>query len=176
MPRRAHSWTAILISVALTGCATLRPVPPPAATGEASWRAVPAPGMTRYQLALGDVSSGAEPFLRVAPIYPPDLLASCPAPVDVEALLIVDQAGKVGEVRMADAPRNDTARRQFIDAVRAAARQWQFSPLQISHWAADADGNSHVVDSETKPFSLAYVFRFACHAGKPTVSSGVAQS
>lgn len=59
---------------------------------------------------------------------------------------------------------------------RVAALQWRFSPLQISHWAADADGNSQVVDSETKPFSQAYVFRFACHAGKAMVSSAAAKS
>jgi len=31
------------------------------------------------------------------------------------------------------------------------------------------------VDSETKPFSLAYVFRFECHAGKSSVSAAPAK-
>lgn len=171
MTLASYAWTAIVVSVVLAGCATTQHIPPPPATGDASWRVALPPGTTRYQLALGDVSSGATPFQRVAPIYPPDQLARCPAPVDVEALLIVDQAGKVGEVRIADEISADPDRRQFIGAVRVAALQWQFSPLQIDHWAADANGNSHVVDSETKPFSLTYVFRFECHAGQSSVST-----
>jgi hypothetical protein len=69
----------------------------------------------------------------------------------------------------------DASRHAFIDAVRAAALQWQFQPLSISRWAADADGNSHVVDSGTRPFSLTYVFRFECHAGQSSVSAAAAQ-
>jgi len=132
--------------------------------------------MARYQLAMGDMSSGAMPFQRVTPTYPVGQLATCPPPQEVQAQLIVDQAGKVGEVRVVDETQADASRHQFIAAVRVAALQWQFSPLQIDHWAADADGNSHVVDSETKPFSLSYVFRFECHEGKSVVSSTAAKS
>jgi hypothetical protein len=77
----------------------------------------------------------------------------------------------VAVVRVADESRAEARRRAFIAAVRTSARQWQCNPLTINRWAADADGNSHVVDSETKPFSLDYVFRFECHAGKGMVSS-----
>jgi hypothetical protein len=156
----------------LVGCTTTRP--PPAlssATGDASWREVVPAGTARYQLALGEVSSGDAPFQRVAPVYPPELLVSCPSPQEVPALLIVDEAGKVGEVRVADEARADAGRRAFIAAVRVAARRWQFNSLTINHWAADTDGNSHVVDSRTRPFSQGYVFRFECHAGKATVSA-----
>jgi hypothetical protein len=131
---------------------------------------VPA-GTTRYQLALGEVSSGATPFRRVTPIYPADQLARCAPPQDVKAQLVVDAHGKVSEVRVPEEAQADVDRRAFIRAVRVAALQWQFSPLQINHWAADADGNSHVVDSQTKPFSLSYVFRFACHGGASSVSA-----
>jgi hypothetical protein len=129
-------------------------------------------GTTRYKLAIGDVATGANVFQRVTPIYPAGQLAACPVPREVEALLIVDQAGKVSEVRVAGEAQADANRRSFIAAVRAAAMQWRFNPLQVQHWAADADGNSQVVDSETKPFSWTYVFRFECHAGKAAVSSG----
>lgn len=171
MTLASYAWTAIVFSVVLAGCATTQHIPPPPATGDAWWRIVLPPGTTRYQLALGEVSSGATPFQRVAPIYPPDQLAACPAPVEVEASLIVDQAGKVSEVRVADEAAVVPNRRPFVDAVRVAAWQWQFTPLQINHWAADANGNSHVVDSEVKPFSLIYVFRFECHAGHASVST-----
>ncbi|WP_241668984.1 hypothetical protein [Rhodanobacter glycinis] len=152
--------------------------PPPAlssATDDASWKEVVPVGTTRYRLALGEVSSGGTPFRRATPVYPPELLVGCPSPQEVPALLIVDEAGKVGEVRVADEARADTGRRAFIAAVRVAARRWQFNPLTINRWAADADGNSHMVDSGARPFSLTYVFRFECHAGKATVSAAAAK-
>lgn len=175
MTQLKHAWSGLLLAIA--GCASPPParLSPPSATGDASWRAVAPPGTMRYQLAMGEVSSGATPFKRVTPVYPPELLSVCPPPQEVPALLIVDARGAVGEVRVADEAQADPARRAFIAAVRTAARQWRFNPLMIDRWAADADGNSHVVDSETKPFSLAYVFRFECHAGKATVSSAAAK-
>ncbi|WEN15344.1 hypothetical protein PY254_01300 [Rhodanobacter sp. AS-Z3] len=173
-PVLRYASAAILLS--LGGCATSRPQPPPPAIGDASWRMEVPPGTARYQLALGEVSSGATPFQRVSPVYPPAQLASCPPPAEISALLVVDVKGAVSDVRIADEAQADPARQGFISAVRAAALQWQFSPLQINHWAADADGNTHVVDSETRPFSLTYVFRFECHAGKSTVSAAAAKS
>jgi hypothetical protein len=178
MPMKGSKFTfrqgGCVLLLLLAGCATPRHQPPPPATGDASWRVVAPPGTVHYQLALGEVSSGAAPLKRVRPVYPPGQLASCPPPQEVPALLIVDGQGKVDEVRVTDEARADAGRRAFIDAVRAAALQWQFSPLTISRWAADADGNSHAVDSGTRPFSLTYVFRFECHAGKSTVSSAAA--
>jgi hypothetical protein len=55
--------------------------------------------------------------------------------------------------------------------VRVAALRWRFEPLVISRWAADANDQTHTVDTGTRPFSLPYEFRFACHAGKAAVSS-----
>ncbi len=169
MPTFRHG--GCVLSLLLVGCATSPHRPPPPASGEASWRVLVPPDTVRYQLALGEVSSGATPFKRVKPVYPPSLLARCPPPQEVPALLVVDEQGKVDEVRVTDEAQADADRRAFIAAVRTAALQWQFNPLTIDRWAADADGNSHVVDSETKPFSLDYVFRFECHAGKGMVSS-----
>ncbi|OOG53567.1 hypothetical protein [Rhodanobacter sp. C03] len=173
MIRFARMLPPVSVSVALVACATTQPAHPPAlsATGEASWQEVSTPGMVRYQLALGEVSSGATPFQRVTPVYPADQLTTCPPPQEVQALLIVDEGGKVSEVRVVDEAQADANRRLFIAAARHAARQWQFNPLQVSHWAADANGNSHVVYDETKPFSLTYVFRFECHAGHASVST-----
>ena len=180
MTRQAGGWRyagcgGLLL---LAACATTQNAKPSAspATGETSWREASTPDMAHYLLALGEVSSGATPIQRVTPVYPVDQLATCPPPQEVQALLVVDPAGKVSEVRVVNEAQADADRRQFITAARAAALQWQFSPLQINHWAADANGNSHVVDSETKPFSLGYVFRFACHDGKSAISSSAAKS
>ena len=160
----------------LAGCVANKPLPTPPATGEASWHEVAEPGTEHYQLAMGEVSSGATPFKRVTPTYPASLLSTCPPPQDVQAMLIVDDKGAVSEVRVAGEAQADAGRRAFIAAVRAAALQWEFNPLTIDRWAADAEGESHVVESETKPFSLDYVFHFECHAGKAAVSTAPTKS
>jgi hypothetical protein len=105
-------------------------------------------------------------------VYPSARLAACAPVVEVTARLIVDQAGKVSEVRPGNAASAQTDLAPYLDATRDAALQWQFNPLQINRWAADANGQSHVVDSRTEPFSLDYLFRFTCHAGKAQVSVG----
>jgi hypothetical protein len=161
----------VMSALGLVACAshpTPRPTPPN--QGEASYH-LASGGMTRYALSLGEIATGGVPLAHPAPVYPPALLASCPAAVELHALLIVDTAGKVSEVRIDSADRYDPA---FAAAVRATALQWRFEPLQFEHWAADADGNSHPVDSETRPFSLSYAFHFACHDGKPQTGSSAA--
>ncbi|MFC5436694.1 hypothetical protein ACFPME_09000 [Rhodanobacter umsongensis] len=170
--RLKYAWSGLL--PILAGCVTTQRVPPPPPTGDATWHMVAPADTTRYQLALGEVFSGGTPFQRVAPVYPSNLLVSCPSPQEVPALLIVGVNGRVDEVRVTGEAQAAASRRAFIAAVRTAALQWRFNPLQIDRWAADADGNTHVVDSGTKPFSLAYVFRFACHAGKSAVSAAAA--
>lgn len=174
---RIFAATTALLAAVLCACshAPAR-IPPPPSSGNASWRAVLPEGTSRYQLAIGEVSSGAAPEHRVTPVYPSSLLERCPPPAEVRALLIVDTAGKVGDVRVDDEAAADADRHLYIDAVKAAARQWVFAPLKVNRWAADANGESHVVDSETKPFSLAYDFRFECHAGAARVTGGDAPS
>ncbi|BDU18892.1 hypothetical protein DYGSA30_03490 [Dyella sp. GSA-30] len=87
-------------------------------------------------------------------------------PVDVDALLIVDTDGKVDEVRVADETQADAAHKLFISATREAAKQWQFNPLTIRYWTADANGEQHETGSETRPFSLRYTFHFECRDGR----------
>lgn len=167
-----------MLVLALAGCAHApsSPSTSPSAEGSASWRAVLPEGTARYQLAMGEVSSGAAPDRRVEPVYPAALLARCPAPVEVRALLVVNAAGRVDDVRVDGEAGADADRRPYIDAVKAAASQWTFLPLKVERWAADANGDSHVVDSETRPFSLAYDFRFECRAGTAHVTAGAAAS
>ena len=169
-------WALAAIATVLAGCATA-PAPAPARPspqGDTSYRAVAKDGMQHYQLAMGEISTGAVPSAHAAPIYPPALLSSGLPPVDVEVLLIVGAEGKVSEVRIADEAQVDPQGRLFADAVRAAAMQWTFEPLLISRWAADANGNEHRVDSDARPFSAAYVFRFAWKDGKPVTDASAA--
>jgi hypothetical protein len=158
----------------LCACSSHSTRPPPAALheGEASYHVLADDHMAHYELAMGSTSSGAVPIDHPAPSYPSAMLASCPVEVRLQALLIVGADGNVDEVRVDDAP---AAERAFVSAVRAAALAWHFEPLVINHWAADAQDIPHPVDTETKPFSLPYEFRFACHAGKAEVSSSSAR-
>lgn len=172
-------WTRRLIAAALivaglAGCVhqATRSGAKPRNQGDASWHAVEQPATVHYRLALGEVSSGGTAFARVTPVYPASQLASCPPAAEITAKLIVDTRGRVAEVRPGDAASAQPAMKPYLDATRTAALRWRFSPLQINHWSADANGKSHVVDSRTEPFSLDYLFRFTCHAGKVQVRVG----
>lgn len=158
-------WLPLL---ALAGCASQHTLPPPNHEGQASFRALPEAGMTRYTLALGAVAGGGVPLDHPAPVYPASELARCVPEIRLRALLIVGTDGAVDEVRVTPSAGVAAA---FTDAVRATARRWRFVPLSISRWAADANGNSHEVESVLKPFSLPYEFSFSCHDGKPNTST-----
>src|SRR6185437_2396363 len=128
--------------------------------------------MKHYRLPMGDISSGGTAIERKPPVYPKALLPACPAPFEVQARVDVDRAGRVEKVSgvVIDDAAATPRWQQYFLAVRAAAMQWRFNPKQVTHWAADVNGNSHAVDSANEPFLRLYVFRFACHAGKPVVN------
>lgn len=173
----ASGWrplATVALVAALSSCAheAARGPLPAVNRGDASWQAVEQPDTVHYQLAMGEVSSGGTAQHRVTPIYPASQLAACPAAVAVTVKLIVDPAGRVDDVRPGDAASASPGLGPFLEAARTAARDWTFDPLQVNRWAADAKGDSHVVDSRTLPFSLDYVFRFTCHAGRARVSDG----
>lgn len=169
-----RSVAAVAMLAGLAGCARhpVRPDVAPANEGDASWRPVEQPGTVHYQLAMGEVSSGGTAQQRVTPAYPAARLAACPPVVEVTAKLIVDRSGRVAEVRPGGAAAAAADLAPYLDATRTAALHWRFHPLQIERWAADADGESHVVDRRTEPFSLDYLFRFSCRAGKAQVTTG----
>lgn len=164
-----RGWIFCLAAGVLGACSspTIKPSSPAPHEGKASYHALNDDHMAHYQLAMGSTSSGAAPIDHPAPSYPDAMLASCPAQVKLQALLIVGTDGKVDEVR-AEAT---AANAPFVDAVRAAVLGWRFEPLIISRWAADANDETHPVDAKAEPFSLPYEFRFACHAGSAQVSS-----
>lgn len=162
------------LALAMAGCATLSPDARAPNQGSTSYHRVDDGQMAHYQLAIGEVASGGKPLARVLPVYPATQLEICPATVEVRVQVIVDTAGKAIEARRYPAPAAADVPADYYDAVRAAVLQWQFSPLVIGHWAADAEGNTHEVDSVARPYSLVYAFRFACRAGKATVTPAAA--
>jgi len=124
-----------------------------------------------HPLALGQISTGAVPHDHPAPMYPASLRASRLPPQQVSARLIVDPAGKVSAVRIENEVQADARQQLFNEAVRTAAMQWTFEPLRVSRWAADANGNAHEVSTETRAFSVNYVFRFALNDGMPVTDA-----
>jgi hypothetical protein len=161
---------AILAGAALlAGCAHMaQESPATGGVGSASYRSAATSDLAHYQLALGQIATGATLETHEPPSYPPSLLASCPRSIELPARVIVDPAGHVSEVRLHAA----TDQQPFADAVRQAVRGWRYTPLTMTRWAADADGTSHPVDSQAQPFSLDYVFTFRCEHGRATVTAG----
>jgi hypothetical protein len=170
---RAAWFLPAALIVSLAGCADAPHTTSskPSTEGDTSYRAVAKDDMQHYQLAMGEISTGAIPWHHPSPPYPAALLDQRLPPQEVQATLVVNEAGKVVEVRIADEAQADAQVRQFDQAVRETAMQWTFEPLRFSQWAADANGNSHEVSTEARPFSLDYVFRFAWKDGKPVADA-----
>ena len=163
----ARAITLLVAAALLAGCAPIAQRPSTSSgVGAASYCSAADAGVAHYQLALGQVAVGATLAAHAAPAYPAAMLAACPGRTEVPARVIVGTDGRVSEVRMAPPAVNQA----FADAVRQAVLRWRYTPLTVSRWAADADGNSHEVDSDTRPFTLDYVFEFRCHAGHATVA------
>lgn len=164
---------AALLATLLGGCAhDTRRVPAAAPVGSTSYRSGAGADLAHYPLALGEVAMGATPLSHPAPHYPPAMLAACPATIELPARVIVGADGRVTDIRIDTA--TEAAHPPFAAAVRATVHDWRFQPLQITRWAAAADGTTHEVDSDTRPFSLDYVFTFRCRHGRASVSSGAA--
>lgn len=126
--------------------------------------------MVQVGLPMGDISSGGNVIERHLPVYPKSMLVSCPARFDVRVRMDVNRDGRVEHVIGMVIDAAPAHWHVYLLPVQAAAMQWRFDPLQVTHWAADVDGNSHVVDGANEPFNRFYTFQFACHAGKPVVS------
>lgn len=172
MDRRYGCLVAPCLLVA--GCVTSSVPNPHAGTtppGNPSGSSVERAGTQHYQFSHDVVANGSLPTKRVSPVYPVAERTTCAPSVDVQAQLIVDKAGHVGDVRVADEAQASEQRHHYIDAVRTAARQWQFPPLEIGHWVSDPGGMQHL-DHETQPFSEIYVFHFQCHHGQPSTTVG----
>lgn len=164
---------AMVLSAMLGACHTnVKPAPQAIPEGNASWHLVNDADTPRYRLSINQVASGARIISRVSPVYPVEELARCPPAVDVQAQLIIDESGHVSDVRVGDEMQSDASRHRYIDAVRAAAKQWTFSPLEIDNWVDNPDGTQHLQSEESKPFSLEYAFHFECHDGRTSTSVG----
>lgn len=165
--------TLLAAAALLAGCTHIAEKPPAEpGVGSASYRSADNSSLVHYHLALGQVAMGATLEAHEPPVYPQTMLTTCPSLVELPARVIVGTQGSVDEVRINPPP----VQRAFAEAVRRAVQGWRYTPLTITRWAANADGTSHPVDTEAKPFSLDYVFTFRCEHGRTSVSSGPEQA
>jgi hypothetical protein len=115
-------------------------------------------------------SFGAQPISQPPPVYPPSLVESQLKPLEIRAKLIVDEEGRVSEVRDLY-PSDNPTHAQLFAAVHDAATQWRFSPMTVVEQEVTSGGVFREISRQNKPFSLDFAFRFEVSAGGPTVSS-----
>ena len=155
----------------LAACASTppRPAPPPLA-GSGSYTPVHGANIRRYVLSAGQRFSGATLARFQNPLYPPALLPLKLAPVTLVVQLVIGADGRVQRMQP-DPPAQlqliDHAA-EFMAAIEACTRQWQFAPLLITTMRVD-DGKPQQ-RTEAKPFSLVYAFSFELRDGKAHAS------
>jgi hypothetical protein len=155
----------------LGGCATsMPPAPPPVNDGAVSWKMATDPAQDHYRLKADQTASRVQLLERVSPVYPASLLSLNLPVQEIPVKAIVDEDGKVTEVRAtAPTPADDVHRDAFFHAVVDAVQQWRYTPLLIT----DGDGNKSGAATHAMPFSMDYVFRFEIKDGKPVVADGL---
>lgn len=119
-----------------------------------------------YMLSQGASATTPALITFSAPIYPQRLVALHLPSVDVAAQLIMNRRGEVHEVRFAPYLGSNEHRKEFEESVREAALAWRFSPLLITQTASQRGVSSSTM-TESKPFSLWYMFHFEVKDGKP---------
>jgi hypothetical protein len=172
MQRAAMRLAIGLVALALlAGCASAPPRPtPPPLTGTGSYKPVHGADTRHYVLSIGQSFSGATLARFENPQYPPSLLALKLAPVTLVVQLVIGADGRVQRAQPdppAQLQRIDHAA-EFMAAIAACTRQWQFAPLVIST-QHELDGRT-ISTRSAKPFSLVYAFSFELRDGKAHAS------
>ncbi|WP_081126942.1 hypothetical protein [Metallibacterium scheffleri] len=162
---------ATLACLLLAGCASAPPsATSPLPTGTGSYKPVHGADTRRYVLSAGEAFSGATLARFENPQYPPSLLALKLAPVTLVVQLVIGADGRVQRVQP-DPPAQlqliDHAA-EFMAAIAACTRQWQFAPLVIST-QHELDGRT-ISSRSARPFSLVYAFTFELRDGKAHAS------
>jgi len=170
-----HRSIALLCTaLVLTAChAPQKPSGKPGApdrAGTVSYEELPAFAENQYKLKRDEHSFGAQPVEHDAPTYPASLVALQLPEATVRVKAIVDEQGRVTEVRDLDTS-TDPNHVAFFSACRDAVMHWSYTPMTVVEEFDDGHGNI-TQKRKNAPFSLDYGFRFALVEGKPLVSSG----
>lgn len=162
----------LIAAVSAAGCHTAPSVPDrakaPPKEGAVSYSALQPAAGEQYTLKVSEHAFGAQPIVRGAPAYPEALIAKALPPVVVRVKAIVDDSGKVSDVRDLD-PSSDPDHLAFFKACQAAVSTWEFSPMTVVQESDDGHGNISQV-RKNAAFSMDYAFRFELVDGKPHVS------
>ena len=170
--RRTKVASILAECLLLAACASTPPGPaPPPLAGSGSYTPVVHGANTRhYELSAGQSFSGATLARFDNPLYPPALLPLKLAPLTLVVQLVSGADGRMQRVQ-ADPPaqlRLPDHTAEFMAAIEACTRQWQFAPLLITTTRVD-DGKPQQ-QTEAKPFSLVYAFSFELRDGKAHAS------
>lgn len=170
----------LVLALACAGCAhqAHMPLNPPKAklSGEVSGGVIEPPASARYVREAGahyelPLASPDNPL----PIYPTDLLSKRLPPITVEARVVVDDKGHV--VSVASLGQSESDDSPFVESVRSAVRDWNFTQLVKiipSHdWTTLVDGSGTETQYPGKATALAfhqdYRFVFSQTEGKANV-------
>ncbi len=173
---------SLLLIGLLAACATRSVGPEVSPAGDVGYKVVPPQTEGARRLDRGQSASGGAPFAGsiVLPSYPERWLSERLAPLVIEALVVIDEAGKPERVDLDDSELRlvcaDCAT-DFAASVRAALMQWTFAPLQIADWVDgpddDGDGEPDTVARgivAAKPYSLRFQFTFSVRDGAGVVT------
>jgi TonB family protein len=166
---------ALLILAACAGHQAIERADSPR-TGNVAMQAVSANESQSYAVDTNETWFEPTPMEEhVAPVYPEELLAQSLPATTVRVRLVVDMNGIVTDSIALESPPNYP---QFVDAVRAAVRQWAFSPLvrsvpgeedttlRFNGWSATYSGKATAM-----PFHQDYDIVFTQKDGKGVATS-----
>lgn len=170
--RRSFVSVGLLSLIASVSACSTRTVLKPTANPETSYRLITPPDAPHYSLQPGQSASLPAPVIGhfAPPVYPASLAHPGMPPVEVKAQLVFGSDGKVEGVYFMPDSYAGAGQALFEDAVRAAAKDWAFTPLVFE--AYTGGGKAPVeLERTAKPFSLWFEFRFDMVAGKPVVET-----
>jgi hypothetical protein len=175
--RISYRWCSLIFVIMISagtvvsGCS--QQVKPENPEGSSTYKAIAPNGAAQYELQDGQSFSRPNLQKRVDPVYPGELVNANLKPLDIVAQVIVSELGRVSEVRFANYLGDNTNRGKFEQSIREAVSKWEYSPLTFTTTQIDSNGQKVSV-TQTKPFSLWYMFHFEIKNGRPV--SGVAES
>lgn len=164
----------IVSCMVLAACSTPVRTDPPAPQTQVAYQSVVSASTRRYELEPGENSTQPKLIENPEPVYPIAMIPAHLPHVVVRAKIVVDKAGSVAQVQLAQTPGAQLT--AFEKAVREATSKWRYTPLEILRWRDEINAQgevvgSHQVATESRPFSLDYEFHFDLRDGKPVVAS-----
>lgn len=160
-----------MLVMQLSACST-RTVLKATAQPETSYKLITPPDAPHYALRQGQSAQLPKPVIGhfAPPVYPGSLAKAGMPLVKLKAQLVFGADGKVQDVYFLPGSYAGVGRALFEEAVRAAARDWAFTPLVFEAYSNPAM-DAGTLQREARPFSLWFEFSFEMVRGKPVVET-----